>query len=624
MKFPSIVQVQKDASAAAKRFPFSLFFGVVSAILACYLIQVDLIRENFTLVNMLLTTALGIPLFFSIDTFAEKNHFSYHKKLLAYLIGFIILVMIYLSFPSQDTFTDNRAPYIRYIVYNLSIHLSVAFLPFWGNKNQLDFWNYNKSLFLRLVTGAFYTAVIFIGIVLAIALIHELFQVNFDERIYGQLFAVLVFVFNTWFFLAEIPSLSNQENATVSYPKGLKIFTQFILIPLLLVYLIILYFYGLKILISGDWPQGVVSYMIIAISVLGVFTNLLLYPYQQWKDSGWVNIFYRTYYIMLLPLIVLLFLAIGIRIQEYGLTVNRYIITILGVWLTVISVYYALDKKNIKFIPISLAIFMIFASFGPWGMFSLSEKNQKNRLSELLSTHGILVNGKIQNEVTWEITKNGELQPLEKQANKLPRKELKEVNSILYYLEDYHGFKSLYPWFEQDLPEVIKDRGLSTSAYSNASNILVITMGLEAMSRYEAEINSDELFASTFVMESRDPFEIKLDGYDFLISLRLNKWEVMKQPAVADYSVEINSENKTQLIVAGNGNTIAIELLEFINQKKRLYSEAYIDIPSKEMHIEEESSTLRISLQIRNLDIFIEGEELSIERIEGLLLIQEK
>src|SRR5690606_11355591 len=128
-------------------------------------------------------------------------------------------------------------------------------------------------------------------------------------------------LFNTWFFLAGIPRNFEVELSLIDYPKGLKIFTQFILIPLLLIYLCILYFYGAKILLTGDWPKGIVSYMIIAISVLGIFTTLLLYPYQQWKESGWIKKFSRGYYYFLIPLVILLFIAIGMRIQEYGLTV---------------------------------------------------------------------------------------------------------------------------------------------------------------------------------------------------------------------------------------------------------------------------------------------------------------
>ena len=59
------------------------------------------------------------------------------------------------------------------------------------------------------------------------------------------------------------------------YPFGLKVFSQYILLPLLLLYLVILYLYGAKIILLWDWPKGVVSWLIIAVAVLGIFALII-------------------------------------------------------------------------------------------------------------------------------------------------------------------------------------------------------------------------------------------------------------------------------------------------------------------------------------------------------------
>ena len=153
---------------------------------------------------------------------------------------------------------------------------------------------------------------------------------------------------------------------------------------------------------TWDWPRGIVTYLIIAISILGIFTNLLLFPYQKEKEGGWIKSFYKAFYYLLIPLTALLFIAIWIRIEDYGLTVNRYIIVLMGIWLGLISLYFILGFKSIKTVPISLAVAMLLASFGPWGMFSWSERNQVRRLENILTESGILENGRIKNEVSWK------------------------------------------------------------------------------------------------------------------------------------------------------------------------------------------------------------------------------
>lgn len=624
MKFPSISQVQEEAVKAFTRFPLSLIFGCISAVLACYLVERDFDTENLTYINLLLTTALGLPLFFCIDTYLEKHTHSLSIKLGVYFLGIVILGLIYLSFPNENSIVSTKAPYIRYAIYNLTIHLFVAFVPSIRNPNQLDFWNYNKTIFLRLVTGAFYSAVLFIGIALALGAIKALFNITLHEEIFAEIFFVIVFIFNTWFFLAGAPSSDFVREETIVYPKGLKIFTQFILIPLLLIYLLILYFYGAKILISGDWPEGIVSYMIIAIAVLGIFTNLLLYPYQQWKDSSWMSVFYRAYYFLLFPLIVLLFLAIGIRIQDYGLTVNRYIICCLGIWLLLISIYYASGRKNIKFIPISLAAFMILSSFGPWGMFSLSELKQRNRLLETLTENGLLLDGKIVNEVKWNIIDKKEPFPIKEKTNSLPRIELNKINSIINYLEDYHGLESVYEWFDQDLEMVIEKAVSSKNSQFSPSKIVVIAMGLEYLNRYQLLSTIETSEYRSLSLHANDEYELNLSDYDIMLIVSLDNWNNDNLKSTNQFNTRLNPDQPSELILGRDGKEYNIDLKEFIAEKIRLNPDDYINASSKNLMITKDFDDLNILLQLRELYVESENEGYKIVQLKGVLLIQEK
>ncbi|MBK9320884.1 MAG: DUF4153 domain-containing protein [Bacteroidetes bacterium] len=104
------------------------------------------------------------------------------------------------------------------------------------------------------------------------------------------------------------------------YPNGLRIFTQFVLLPLVTIYLGILYVYELKILITMNWPRGWVSYLVIGFSTAGILALLLVWPLRNDDRYKWVKTFTRLFYIALLPLIALLFFSIYIRVKEYGIT----------------------------------------------------------------------------------------------------------------------------------------------------------------------------------------------------------------------------------------------------------------------------------------------------------------
>lgn len=623
MRFPSIAQLQKDGTGAAMRFPLSLLFGFLAAGLGCWIIEMEPV-EDLRLVNLLLTFALGIPLYFCIDVLAERKRFKVWQRQLAWIIGILFLGLIYFSFPSEETFTNTRVPYIRYSIFNLAIHLMVAFLPYIGSENQESFWNYNKNLFIRLVQGIYYSAVIFTGISLALLAINALFEVNIQGETYLQTFAVIFGVFNTWFFLAGIPESFENTGSLDEYPKGLKVFTQFVLIPLLLVYLCILYFYGAKIIISGDWPKGIVSYMIIAIAVLGIFTNLLLYPYQQWKESGWIKKFHKGYYIFLIPLIALLFFAIGIRLQDYGLTVNRYIITLMGIWLAFISIYYSVGKKNIKTIPISLSIFMILSSFGPWGMFSLSEQMQRNRLSEILDENNILVDNKIQNEVKWVIGDMGTLKPIgELRTKSISSEELYEVNSIVEYLEEYHGLKNIYPWFEQDLESLLKQSKDSLAInFTNPSKLLVESMGLNYVTYYDRLSASGQYQELMLVGES--DFQLTISGFDYIRRVTIDSYNMQKDSfSDRKYHLELDKDNKPNLILKWTDGSMRIDISTYLKDLLDTYTSGYQNVPSQELIISRKEKNIEIKIQISSITITNIEDKPGLQNLDCFLLVRE-
>lgn len=524
MKFPSLSHLQDEAFDSARRFPLSLLSAIVGTMLAIYLTEVERFEENIQLLNLVLTFALGIPLFLCTDLFAEKHKLSPLKRRLGWLGALVVLGLIYISFPAENAPSNTRVPYIRYTVYFLALHLIVAFLPFLGkSETASSFWNFNKNLFIRLVVALFFTNVISIGISLALAAVNELFKADIQPQTFAQMFILSLGIFNTWYFLADVPGNFEEEIKADAYPKGLKIFTQFILIPLLLIYLTILYFYGGKIILLWDWPEGIVSYMIIAISVLGIFTNLLLFPIQDQKESGWIKTFYKAFYFLLLPLTVLLFIAIGIRIGDYGLTVNRYVITLMGIWLSFISIYFILGFKNIKTIPISLCLAMIFSSFGPWGMFSMSERNQLARLESLLTKEEILKENKIQNEVKWTVDEKGQILPSSQKTSKsISLEDLDEINSIIQYLDSYHGMGSVLPWFEQDLEAILNEAEEKSTRFAGPvySKLIVESMGLEYVQAGMIGVKSPETRFYSFI--AKENSAILLEGFDVMLRFQFN------------------------------------------------------------------------------------------------------
>lgn len=626
MKFPSLHRLNEESLKAAQRFPFSLLSSILATILLIYIVEKDTFTDNLPLLNLLITFALGIPLFFSVEIFSEKVNLSPPKKILFWGLGIVALLLIYLSLPTDTAPGTTRAPYIRYVIYNLALHLTVSFVPFLEKGNLEGFWNYNKTLFIRFVMAVFFSQVISTGITLAFGALDLLFDIKMDPKTYSEIFILTYGIFNTWYFLAGIPKDFDSTNSTSTYPKGLKIFTQFILIPLLLLYLAILYAYGAKIMFTWDWPRGIVTYLIIAISVLGIFTNLLLFPYQKEKEGGWIKGFYKAFYYLLIPLAALLFIAIWIRIEDYGLTVNRYIIVLMGIWLGLISLYFILGFKSIKTVPISLAVAMILASFGPWGMFSWSERNQVRRLENILTESGILENGRIKNEVSWKKSNDSTLIASSKrELNTLPKDQLNEVNSIIHYLESYHGMEALFPWIAPETADYFESKDIIEPSHAQ---LMAETLGIKYLLPYNTYDTADSVSNEYTDFSSLSSEEVSITGYDHLIRFVIypsfEKGEVESLLAGPDYSFSKPNTTDENLIFTWRKKEINLQSAAFIEALLKKHGEGiHPSLPEDGLTTVIQSDSLEIKVIYKRIGFRKENEEKSsLDRFSGIVLIK--
>ncbi|CAA7386037.1 DUF4153 domain-containing protein [Chryseobacterium fistulae] len=374
-------------------YPMVLLMALLASIGTICMFENNHDREQFfPYSKFTICCCLGISLMFAIKMLSQRIG----KSMLLQVIGIIFLIGFYFIFPKKEKDFTEIYGYIIAVTILLA-HLSVSFFPFLDKNRELSFWQYNKNLFVNIFLTAVFTGVLTIGVELAILAIDKLFDFKFHDNLYANTFYILAIFGSCFIFLLfNEKGLNNLEKEGI-YPNILKFFTQFILIPLLLIYVVILYFYSIKIVINWELPRGWVSYLVLAYSIIGILALLLVHPLKEENAKSWVKIFSKAFYYTIIPLIVLLFVAIFTRILEYGYTEPRYFVFLLAVWLLSIVLYFILNKKsNIKFIPISLFVFGIFSLVFPYlNAFSVAKRSQKSELQKILNENKLVKEGKI-------------------------------------------------------------------------------------------------------------------------------------------------------------------------------------------------------------------------------------
>ncbi len=538
-RFQSFDHLYKNAATTLVRFPFTLLAGAIGAISGIVLIEAQGGDEYNYVEKIMLACSLGLPLFTVLACYAEKIGWNKKKNLLLQFAAAVLLALYYFTLPP-----DIDEPFYhlqRYLLLNIALHFLVAFLPFLKGAQVPGFWQYNKTLFLRMLMSALYSGVLFLGLISALAALDYLFGVNIDEDSYLELWLLMAGIVNTWIFLAGVPQNLENLNSVSEYPKGLKIFTQYILLPLVGIYLVILIAYEAKIIVSWTWPKGLVSQMVLWYSVVGILSLLLLHPLREQGESKWIQAFSKWFFRALMPLVAMLFLAVLARIGDYGITENRYYVLGMAVGLAFVVLYFVFSKaKDIRIIPVVICLIALIAAFGPWNAFSVSKKSQQNRFEKLLTDNKMLLNGKLQ-ETPADITLESE----------------SEMSSIIEYLNNTHGGASLSKW----LPDSVIKSIDTADRYSRPLKIAE-AIGIKYMPNYRSD--SDQQYFDFTPIKRKI---INLEGYDYLIDLgSYNIGAIDQKFPLNDDSIHIIYDTGAynfRFILLSGSDTSVFETVEF-------------------------------------------------------------
>jgi hypothetical protein len=376
MRIPSFSYVEQQLKATGKRFTLPLLFAITGTLAS--IINMSRIHAGPHLIRLTLTCLLGLSFGLAMRLYSEQRH-NRTMRLLLDLAVVVIMGVYYLLLAPSELFEQVRLD-ICFWVLMLVAHLMVSVAAWLHSTDIKGFWWFNEALFIRIIISGIFSGSLFAGLALAMEACRELFTIQFSNDYFGYLGLIIFGVFNTWFFLAGIPGSGAANEELGTFPKPLKIFVQYVLIPLVLLYMLILYLYMGRISMEWNLPHGWVSLLILCYSVAGILAVLLSHPLRNDAHNTWVHLFSRFFFKATLPVLLLLYAAIYRRIADYGFTEDRYYVLAAALWLTGICLYFSFSgSRNIKVIPVSLAVTCLLSLTGPWGAFAVSDRSQLAR-----------------------------------------------------------------------------------------------------------------------------------------------------------------------------------------------------------------------------------------------------
>lgn len=590
-RFASLLALAQQAWHTFERFPLTIIAAVIAAAVAHYMVELDVVDDIAwqALAPVLMVAILGIPLFYALRVLEESRDWSIGVRLPVAVAGLLALYIYYQILPVPVKGAD----FTTYYLLLTGVILAASFLPFLGRRSEEDgFWQYNKVMLLRLVTALLYSAVLWIGMSLVGWASETLLGFDFDDEAYLQIGIWIFLVYNTWFFLAGIPEDIRGLDQRRDYPTALRIFTQYLLVPLVVVYMIILYAYMAKIVIQWDLPRGWVGYHVAFAAVPGMLALLLVHPVREHSESKWIVPYARYFYWALYPLIILMAVWIFTRISDYGITENRYLTVVATAWVLGIALYFTVRRKgDIRVIPISLCIVSVLTAFGPWGATAFARRSQLPRLREILTVNEVMVDGK-----------------LDHSTKHVPFRSKKQISSSVEYVIWYHGADRIRDWYAEPerLPDVM------------TAPIAMREMGLEYV-RPWARVPEG------YVIDTSAPNPIHVAGFDYVYRLNRVDADTARWSTMVEGTTELSLEGTTLQLArrddpAGRVTIDLAPLLIELREKQEL-GEPY---DREETTVEAESPAYRLLMYLRYAAGGGEGDSITINRLDATILIEVK
>lgn len=421
-----------------KRFPITLFFTIALTCYLCYFVSNH--DENKKL-NWIIGYYLSVGTLLSLTLHLWCEEMKRIIPKIAVQAGMhllLILDAIYLySYSYEKSFTEIGIAHGAGI---LAIGLSVFFLSFFKEKNDIPSWNFALSSITACVTANVIGCIMSGGICFLILSVHKLFDLSMDSTCYLYVVILCNVCLSMFLFLGLLPQKQEKHNTRPLQHSFLNGVIHYLFLPLTGGYLIVLYIYALRILINWELPIGWVSWLVITLMTGCIVIEFGLYPSRMAQQKRTDNLIARWLPLFVLPLLFLMTIGIIRRFNDYGVTINRLYLITLNIWCYFVCITLIIIKaKRISWIPISFSLVFLLTSVLPVNYASITRQIIQKEVNQTIIHQNPMQNLPLSQEQynQWLKTFSPE--------------QARQINEKFIYLYEWFGKESICQWIDEDV-----------------------------------------------------------------------------------------------------------------------------------------------------------------------------
>ncbi|MDE5998922.1 MAG: DUF4153 domain-containing protein [Bacteroidaceae bacterium] len=427
MKLSSTPQaIVRAFQMCVKRFPVpSAFITVLSLFLIFNTIdEGDMLSEK-AVGSVSYYLSVGYLLSLTLRLWEEEG-WKQRTVLIVNIVAHLILLAdaIYVYHALADYENCNWELVVARAAAIFSLWLSLFFLSFFKEKDNIASWNFTMRLMANFVICYMIGNIMWGGLSLLLASLDTLFGIDFHYKWYGVLGILTSLFLSTWLFLGRMPEGKEKHDREPIESGFLNAVMRFLFLPLVGLYIIVLYIYAAQILVRWELPNGWVSWLVVTSMIGLIVIEFGLYPIRKLQNKRTDNLIARYLPVAILPLLLLMTVGIIRRFNDYGITVNRLYLITLNLWFYFVCITLFLTKaRRINWITISFALIFLLTSAFPINYLSITRNYMESHIEKTLADKQLPLNAK----------------QYEQLLRSMPKEEAIQLNDQIRYIRNYYG-----------------------------------------------------------------------------------------------------------------------------------------------------------------------------------------
>ncbi len=392
MDFTAIKKYPSQISTAFKRFPLAVAFAIFTTIAFIYVYESHSLLTDSKLLFWLFfypIAATMIALTISLVQESRKK-FSIIPHVVAEAVWLAVSIALTFYYVSTDNNTEHTYVLVTGLFIYTTVFLSIFIAPFFKQKDENGFWVFlMKNAKAAVIAGA-------ISVFLLIAIngllfgFFNLFDIKVSDKpfIYSAIICSCT-IFPILFF-SGIPSIDECLQEAPALNKFQTSANKFLFLPVISLYIILLYAYIAKIIIQWEMPKGMVSYLVSASMMLMLLRVTLTLPERINPKPSFEKTLLKILPAACIPLVILMSVGIMRRISDYGISEDRYYIAAINIFYYIIIAILLIDKIKCKsrYITIVFCSMFLILTNGPLSALNVTHRVWIGSIKAALAEQG--------------------------------------------------------------------------------------------------------------------------------------------------------------------------------------------------------------------------------------------